>query len=98
MNTVNHQSMHRAPGIVLGLLLMTTLSLGTAQVKADGVTSYGAYPAAQLAEQRSALAGSMQRTAELAQRALADQLKSSLKRQVRPTKVAMTIEKVRGRG
>jgi hypothetical protein len=98
MNTVLHQSTTRARGLALGLLLMTALVVGTTPARADEVTAYGAYPANQLAEQRSALDGSMQRTAELAQRALAAELKLSLKQQVRPTKVAMTIKAERGRG
>jgi len=98
MNTVIHQSTIRARGLALGLLLMTALAVGTTPARADEVTAYGAYPAEQLAAQRSALDGSMQRTAELAQRALAAQLKLSLKQQVRPTKVAMTSKTERGRG
>lgn len=98
MNTVLHQSTIRAVGLTLGMLLITTLGVGTTAARADEVTAYGHYPAVQLAEQRVALDGSMQRTAELAQRALAEELKLSLKRQVRPTKVAMSSKPVRGRG
>lgn len=98
MNTVLNQSTIRAQGLALGLLLMTALAVGTMPARADEVTAYGAYPARQLAEQRSALDASMQRTAELAQRALAAQVKLSLKQQARPTKVAMTIKQTRGRG
>jgi len=96
MNTVLHQSTIRASGLALGLLLMTALTGGTA-ARADEVTSYGAYPAVQLAEQRLALEGSMQRTAELAKQAVAKEIKLSLETKVRPTKVA-TLKQARGRG
>jgi len=97
MNTLKHQSNPRAQGFALGLLLMTALAV-TSPASADDLTAYGEYPATQLAEQRSALAGSMQRTAELAQRTLASEVRANLKQQVRPTRVAQLNDEQRGQG
>ena len=97
MNTLTHQSTTGAKGFALGLLLVTALA-GTTSVRGDEVTAYESYPSVQLAEQRSDLDGSMQRTAELAQRALVAELRLNLKQQVRPTKVATIEQRSRGRG
>jgi hypothetical protein len=97
MNTVNHQSNTRAQGFALGLLLMTAIAVAT-PASAEEITAYGEYPATQLAEQRSALAGSMQRTAELAQQTLDSEVRANLAEQVRHTRVAQLNDGQRGRG
>ncbi len=97
MNTERHQSNTRAQGFALGLLLMTATAV-ISPVSADETTVYGEYPATQLAERRSELAGSMQRTAELAQRINDSEVRANLKQQVRPTRVAKLNAKQRGRG
>ena len=97
MNTVNHQSTTGAQGFALGLLLMTALAVAS-PANAVELTAYGEYPATQIAEQRSELAGSMQRTAKLAQQTLVSEVRASLKQQVSHTRVAQLSNGQRGRG